>query len=105
MFENFLLSIQITLIGMSLVFGAIILLWGLMFLMTRILTEREASPEVSDESRQQKARAAAAAVAFALVEQAQNRVGHFPMPNTALVSAWQLGMRTRQMYQKGNLKQ
>ena len=104
MFENFLLSIQITLIGMSLVFGAIILLWGLMFLMTRILTEREASPEVSDESRQQKARAAAAAVAFALVEQAQNRVGHFPMPNTAMVSAWQLGMRSRQMYQKGSLK-
>jgi len=27
------------------------------------------------------------------------------MPNTALVSAWQMGMRTRQMYQKGNLKQ
>ena len=48
---------------------------------------------------------AAAAVAVALTEQAQNRIGQFPMPNTALVSAWQLGMRTRQMYQKGSLKQ
>jgi Na+-transporting methylmalonyl-CoA/oxaloacetate decarboxylase gamma subunit len=104
MSENLLLSVQITLIGMGLVFGAILLLWGLMSLMTRILTEREAGPLVPDESRAQKARAAAAAVAVALAEQAQNRIGHFPMPNTALVSAWQLGMRTRQMYQKGSLK-
>ncbi len=104
MSENFLLSIQITLIGMGLVFGAIILLWGLMSLLTRILAEKEAGVEVPDEARKQKARAAAAAVAVALAEQAQSRIGHFPMPNTALVSAWQLGMRTRQMYQKGNLK-
>jgi Na+-transporting methylmalonyl-CoA/oxaloacetate decarboxylase gamma subunit len=100
-----ILSLTITLIGMGLVFGAIVLLWGLMSLMTRLLTEREASPGVPDESRGQKARAAAAAVAVALAEQAQSRIGHFPMPNTALVSAWQLGMRTRQMYQKGSLKQ
>ncbi len=104
MSENFLLSIQITLIGMGLVFGAIVLLWGLMSLLTRILAEKEAGIEVPDKSREQKARAAAAAVAVALAEQAQSRIGHFPMPNTALVSAWQLGMRTRQMYQKGNLK-
>jgi sodium pump decarboxylase gamma subunit len=104
MLNQFTTSLYITLIGMGLVFSAIILLWGLMALMTRLLTEKEAVPEVSDESRERKARAAAAAVAVALVEQAQNRVGHFPMPNTALVSAWQLGMRTRQMYQKGSLK-
>jgi sodium pump decarboxylase gamma subunit len=105
MSEFFLLSIQITIIGMGLVFGAIVLLWGLMSLMTRLLAEREASPDVPDEARAQKARAAAAAVAVALAEQAQSRIGHFPMPNTALVSAWQLGMRTRQMHQKGSLKQ
>ena len=105
MSENLLLSLQITLVGMGLVFGAIILLWGLMSLMTRILAEKEPGAAVLDELREKKARAAAAAVAVALVEQAQNRVGYFPMPNTALVSAWQLGMRTRQMYQKGSLKQ
>jgi len=105
MSENILLSLQITLIGMGLVFGAIVLLWGLMSLMTRLLAEREAGPEVPDESRAQKARAAAVVVAVALAEQAQSRIGHFPMPNTALVSAWQLGMRSRQMYQKGSLKQ
>ena len=90
---------------MGLVFGAIVLLWGLISLMTRLLAEREAGPEVPDESHEQKARAAAVAVAVALAEQAQSRIGHFPMPNTALVSAWQLGMRSRQMYQKGSLKQ
>jgi Na+-transporting methylmalonyl-CoA/oxaloacetate decarboxylase gamma subunit len=100
-----ILSLSITLIGMGLVFGAIVLLWGLMSLLTRLLSEKEAALEVPDESREKKARAAAAAVAVALFEQAQSRIGHFPMPNTALVSAWQLGMRTRQMYQKGNLKQ
>lgn len=99
-----ILSLTISLIGMGLVFGAIILLWGLMFLMTRILAERETGLDVRDEAREQKARVAAAAVAVALAEQTQSRIGHFPMPNTALVSAWQLGMRTRQMYQKGNRK-
>jgi Na+-transporting methylmalonyl-CoA/oxaloacetate decarboxylase gamma subunit len=98
-------SLWITAIGMGLVFGAIVLLWGLMSVMTRLLAEREAAPQVPDESRERKARAAAAAVAVALAEQAQSRIGHFPMPNTALVSAWQLGMRSRQMYQKGSLKQ
>ena len=97
-------SLWITAIGMGLVFGAILLLWGLMSLMTRLLAETETDHEAQDEAREQKARAAAAAVAVALAEQAQSRVGHFPMPNTALVSAWQIGMRTRQMYQKGNLK-
>ena len=101
----FTLSLLITLIGMGLVFGTILLLWGLMSLMTKLLAEREAGPKVQDEAHKRKARAAAAAVAVALAEQAQSRVGHFPMPNTALVSAWQLGMRTRQMYQKGSLKQ
>lgn len=104
MLNELTLSLYITLIGMGLVFGAILLLWGLMVLMTRILAKDETGLEVQDESREKKARAAAVAVAVALAEQAQSRIGHFPMPNTALVSAWQLGMRTRQMYQKGNRK-
>ena len=104
MLESLTISLNITAVGMGLVFGAIILLWGLMSLLTRFLAEKEAAHEVRDEVREQTARAAAAAVAVALAEQAQSRVGYFPMPNTALVSAWQLGMRSRQMYQKGNRK-
>jgi len=104
--ENTLgLSLYITLIGMGLVFAAIVLLWGLMSLLTRFLGDKETNPKVRDEAYERKARAAIAVVAVALAEQAQSRVGHFPIPNTALVSAWQLGMRTRQMHQKGSLKQ
>ena len=98
-------SFWITLAGMGLVFSAIVFLWGLMSMLTRFLGEKEAGPEIQDEARARKARIAAAAVAVALAEQTQSRIGHFPMPNTALVSAWQLGMRTRQMHQKGSLKQ
>jgi hypothetical protein len=48
-----------------------------------------------------KARAAAIAVAIALAEQGLSTARPLAAPPTALVSAWQLGMRTRQMYQKG----
>ena len=100
-----ILSFSITAIGMGLVFGAIILLWGLISLLTKLLADQKAGAETPEEGREKKNRAAAVAVAVALAEQAQSRIGHFPMPKTALVSAWQLGMRTRQMYQKGSLKQ
>ncbi len=36
------LSFQITLIGMGLVFGAIIVLWGLMVLLTAVIRDRSA---------------------------------------------------------------
>ena len=50
---------------------------------------------------EQKARAAAVAVAMALAEQQTLQARPLPIPPTAFVSAWQLGMRTRQLYQKG----
>jgi len=48
-----------------------------------------------------KARAAAVAVAIALAERQASTAHPFVEPPTTIVSAWQLGMRTRQMYQKG----
>jgi hypothetical protein len=44
-----------------------------------------------------QAQVAAVAVALALAEQQTGQ----PTPPTAIVSAWQLGMRTRQLSQKG----
>ena len=41
MSENLLIALQITLIGMSLVFGVIIVLWLVMSLLVRIVVERE----------------------------------------------------------------
>lgn len=112
--ENLLLSLQITALGMGLVFAAIILLSLMMSLLTRLVVDPSSSlsetesdsakvvpvlPVSATADDENKARAAAIAVAMALAEQRQ--APPTIEPATALVSAWQLGMRTRQMYEKG----
>ena len=109
MSENLLLSLQITALGMGLVFAAIILLSLIMSLLKRLVVDKETGsdsaevvpvpPVSSTADEEDKARAAAIAVAMALAEQRQ--APPTKEPATALVSAWQLGMRTRQMYEKG----
>ncbi|NWG07020.1 MAG: OadG family protein [Chloroflexi bacterium] len=108
--SNFLVSLQITALGMGIVFGAIILLAVMMSLLTRLTAERqepsESRTDASDSAapasvmeKEYKAQAAAVAVAMAIAEQRLTLSAS--EPPTALVSAWQLGMRTRQLYQKG----
>lgn len=101
-------ALQITLIGMSLVFGAILLLWGVMALLVRFTTnETPVEPlpfedEAATSSAELKHRAAAAAVALALAEAAHTTEVHaFPLPATALVSAWQAVMRSNRLRQRG----
>lgn len=112
--NNMLIALEITVLGMGLVFAAIILLWGMMNLLTSLAADKgtsspentsaaasaEATPPVDVDS-EAKARAAAVAVAIALAEQGTCLSHPLPDPPTTIVSAWQLGMRTRQMYQKG----
>jgi len=99
------LALQITGIGMGLVFGAIIVLWLMMILLTAITADKESasdSPEVdSVASHTILAQAAAIGVAMAMAEQRSSSAHPLPEPPTAIVSAWQLGMRTRQMSEKG----
>jgi len=110
MSELFSQSLWITLIGMGLTFGALALFWGMMSAITAFPVKevtQKLAPEGDgilrhEENTDQKAKAAAVAVAIALAEQEQQQTAYFPMPETAFVSAWQLGMRTRQMYQKGS---
>lgn len=119
MSENLLLSLQITALGMGLVFAAIILLSLMMSLLTRLVADKESasdSPEAApvpltphpasngrgEGRKEYKAQAAALAVAMALAEQKQEPPSK--EPPTALVSPWQMGMRTRQMYEKGGRK-
>lgn len=103
-------TLWITLLGMGLTFAAIVLFWGMMSLITAIPVKEKAEEPAAGvrdsipPHAEAKAKAAAVAVALALAEQQQQQVAYFPMPETAFVSAWQLGMRTRQMYQKGNSK-
>ena len=109
--NNMVIALQITALGMGLVFGAIILLWWMMTLLTSITADKEPETASTDFSATAmpvpaadsglKAQVAAVAVAMALAE-GQACKGHpLSEPPTTIVSAWQLGMRTRQMYQKG----
>ena len=98
MAENLILSLQITLVGMGLVFGALILLWLLMLGLTTITTEKKKNNKTRARvAHELEEEAAALAVATAIAEQSQGRVSRFPVPPTAIVSAWQLSLRSRQI--------
>ena len=107
MIENLLASLEVTALGMGLTFLAIILLWWMMWALTAIRFKDDDasgpdSPEpVSTADDFLKAQAAAVAVAVALAEQEFSSARPLSQPPPAIVSAWQLGMRTRQMYEKG----
>jgi hypothetical protein len=118
MTTNLLLSLEITALGMGLVFGAIMLLWGMMILLTALTADKETEVEdassplstsasdspvtVSLPQADSKLQIALLATAMALAEQGQTSAHPLEQPPTALVSAWQLGMRTRQMSEKGS---
>lgn len=105
--ENLYLAIQITLVGMGLVFVAILLLWGLMAVLVRLTSEKpvkETAQEIGSDQDQtsRRRRAAAIAVAIALAQQADTTGPHeFPLPPTAIVSAWQAVLRTRMLSKRG----
>ena len=117
--NDLVLALEITTLGMGLVFAALILLWLMMALLTSSTSEREsASPRrtmsdsaepfdqtlgrpVSAMESDERARAAAIAVAFSLAQEETGLARPLSDPPTAIVSAWQLGMRTKQLYQKG----
>lgn len=101
MTSEFVLALQLAGIGMALVFGAILLLWAGMGLLARITAPRPVrAPRVEpDEDRR---RAAAAAVALAVVRARQMHA--FPLPPTALVSAWQAVRRSAQLHQRGPVR-
>jgi Na+-transporting methylmalonyl-CoA/oxaloacetate decarboxylase gamma subunit len=99
------LALQITAIGMGLVFGAILVLWLMMVLLTALSADKNSasdSPKAgSILETELLAQAAAVGVAMAIAEQQLSSAHPLKDPPTAIVSAWQLGMRTRQMTQKG----
>jgi len=99
------LSLQITAIGMGIVFGAILILWLTMIFLTALTADKESSSDSPKADSVQEieilTQAAAVGVAMAIAEQQLSSVHPLNDPPTAIVSAWQLGMRTRQMTQKG----
>jgi Na+-transporting methylmalonyl-CoA/oxaloacetate decarboxylase gamma subunit len=113
--SNISTALWITALGMGLVFGAIIVLWLMMVLLTAVSKEKTsdsvsspvAAPAPSGiplTDGHQKAQAAAIAVAMALAEREICSARALPEPPTAIVSAWQLGMRTRLLAEKGHTR-
>jgi Na+-transporting methylmalonyl-CoA/oxaloacetate decarboxylase gamma subunit len=102
--SNLSLALQITAIGMGLVFGAILVLWLMMVLLTALTADKDASRSPGTASVKETellARAAAVGVALAIAEQQLSSAHPLKDPPTAIVSAWQLGMRTRYLAKKG----
>lgn len=109
--NTLLVALEITALGMGLVFAAILILWGMMIVLTAVTADRQPPPGASSTmpeplagnvtDQDGAAHAAVIAVAVAIAQQQVSRASALPDPPTATVSAWQLGMRTRQMYQKG----
>lgn len=99
-------ALLITAIGMSLVFLAIILLWGLMALLVRVTADRKPKESMSeaDSDAGQNAefedslrmRAAAVAVAISLGIHRLHSGLSTPIPSST-ISPWQSVMRPRQL--------
>jgi hypothetical protein len=101
--ENLTDALIISVVGMSLVFGAILLLWGVMTVLMRVTTDGDepAGGEDGTETDRRR-RAALAGVAVALARRAdQNEPHEFPLPPTAIVTAWQAVQRSQQLTRKG----
>ena len=110
MLENLSLAAQMTLVGMGLVFAAIILLWVVMDVLVRLARDRHAPAQAGEAEpvapepapdRELRRRAAAIAVAVALARQAQAQARAFPVAQPDAVTAWQAVTRARELSQRG----
>jgi Na+-transporting methylmalonyl-CoA/oxaloacetate decarboxylase gamma subunit len=117
MMTNLTTSLLLTVVGMGLVFGAILLFWLFMSVLVRLVAgvpdgekgAREAAAMDAAAMRRAAAhevemrRRAAMVAALAALAMAEEEAapGRFPLPPTALVSTWQAVMRSRQLAERG----
>jgi Na+-transporting methylmalonyl-CoA/oxaloacetate decarboxylase gamma subunit len=95
-------ALQITVIGMSLVFGAILILWGVISLLV-YLTRQHTRHEVieSEAELTRKKLAAIAAITIALASELDTQPHEFPIPTSTVVSPWQSVMRAKMLNKRG----
>ncbi len=100
--DSLVLSLIISATGMGLVFGAILLLWGLMAILVKVAQD-PMSGEMSEAEGIEISnyQAAIAAVGVALSQQSSTEPREFPLPPTAVVSPWQAIMRGRVLDKRG----
>ena len=93
-------SLQITLVGITVVFAVLALVWIMIAAMTKRSSIKK--PVENDAiASKQKAAAITAALSLQLKEQPQNST--YYLPPTAIISAWQLSKRTKQLKEGGKL--
>ncbi len=101
--ENLANALQITVVGMGLVFAAILLLWGLMALLVRLTADApvaeppaEAEPtadDTNDTDLKRRVAIAAVSVALAQADSAPTPVLTAAAPRGATLSPWQAANR------------
>jgi Na+-transporting methylmalonyl-CoA/oxaloacetate decarboxylase gamma subunit len=99
-------ALIVTALGMGLVFAMIVMLWALMALLVFLTNARQPKQSIEDVATpgpesDRRRRAAVAAVAAALLREGISELHEFPMPPTALVSAWQAVMRSEMLKKRG----
>jgi hypothetical protein len=99
--SGFLIALQLAAVGILLVFGAILVLWAGIALLAQATAPRP-KPERVDDLEDERRRMAAASAAVALLRSRTPR--EFPLPPTALVSAWQAVMRAGRLQQRGPVR-
>ena len=103
MSSNLTTALLITLVGMSLVFGAICVLWVSMAALVDLSEKwskrsipRKTKVEIAPiQEKDNRELAAAIGAAYALAQSKHSTVHEFPLPSTAFVSAWQAVMRSK----------
>ncbi|MBP7692735.1 MAG: OadG family protein [Anaerolineales bacterium] len=112
---NLIIALQITAIGMGLVFGALVLFWGLMAAIVRLTADPAPAPDPAPAAADPaaavpvepalRAQAAALAVAVALAEAEMTSAPTPPfVPPPTGVSVWQAVMRANQLNQRGPVR-
>jgi hypothetical protein len=97
----FVLALQVALLGLLLVPVMMAIFWGGMALLTRLTSRPEPKPEAPAPAEVEAflEQVAIAGAATAVELDASPRPS-FPLPPTALVSAWQAVMRAEQLRRK-----
>ncbi len=115
MAEGLTISLLVTLIGMGLVFAAIVLFWVMMSALMRLMDRRAGATSVqvdageeqvaASDERSLRRRAAVAAVAVAVAQRgADDQPQPFPLPPAVVVTTWQAVMRSRLHGQRGGIR-
>jgi hypothetical protein len=101
MSPDFVLALQVALLGLLLVPVMMAIFWGGMALLTRLTSRPEPKPEEPAHAEVEAflEQVAIAGAATAVELDASPRPS-FPLPPTALVSAWQAVMRAEQLRRK-----